>query len=329
MTRVVFMGSPEEVVAPLRLLSDRGPDLGLELVAVISQPARPVGRGGRLTDPPVAEFAKSRQIVCLQPESSKSADFIADFSALDPDIVVTAAYGQILSDQFLAVPKIGTVNIHPSRLPQYRGATPVPAALLDGLTSTAVTILFTVKKLDAGNIITQRDFAIDPAETSGVLTARLFSESGPMLLEALTKLAGDPAFKGIPQDDTKATFCKKIDKDMGCVDWSLDSGTIVNRFRAFEPWPGSWTMAGDRRIVITEMRVLRASSAAESAEVGLVTFDKPSKSLVIRAGTGQVSVGRVRPAGGKDMDAASFWNGLKDKAKVMFHGQGESEGQIR
>ena len=319
MTRVVFMGSPEEVVASLMYLRERGPAVGLDLVAVISQPARPVGRGGRLTDPPVAEFAKSHQIVCLQPESSKAADFIKDFIALSPDIVVTAAYGQILSDEFLAVPKIGTINIHPSRLPQYRGATPVPAALLDGLTSTAVTILFTVKKLDAGNIISQKDFAIDQAETSGILTARLFLESGPMLLEALTMLARDPSFKGIPQDDNKATFCRKIEKDMGCIDWSLDAATIVNRFRAFEPWPGTWTMAGDRRIAITEIRVCSSSPASPDG-LGVVIFDKPSKALVVQAGSGCVAITRIRPAGGKDMDAASFWNGLKDKANVTFHG---------
>lgn len=311
------MGSPEDVVAPLSQLHEKGPALGLELVAVVSQPARPSGRGGKLADPPVAVFAKSKGVSCLQPESAKSAGFLEELRKIKPDVIVTAAYGQILSEEFLAIPQIGTINIHPSRLPEYRGATPVPAALLDGLQSTSVTILFTVKKLDAGNIILQKDFSIEPSETSGQLTARLFAASGEMLLEALTKLKKEPGFKGIPQEDAKATFCKKIDKDMGLIDWTLDAETLVNRFRAFEPWPGSWTSQADRRIAITDMGMAETIQPS-NGRPGEFKFDKPSKSIVVSCGQGQVSVRRLKPAGAKDMDAPSFWNGLKDKTQTIF-----------
>lgn len=308
------MGSPEDVVAPLRHLHEHGPSLGLNLVAVVSQPARPVGRGSKLADPPVAAFAKSNGITCLQPESAKSQEFLSEFRGLAPDIVVTAAYGQILSEEFLSIPKIGTINIHPSRLPEYRGATPVPAALLDGHKSTAVTILFTVKKLDAGNIILQKDFDIEPTETGGQLTSRLFAASCEMLLESLMKLAKDPGFKGVPQDDAKATFCKKIDKEMGAIAWDAQSEVIVNRFRAFEPWPGSWTAHGDRRISITDMVL----ASREGGKPGHFSFDKPSKSILVDCGTGCIAIRRLKPAGGKDMDAPSFWNGLKDKSACQF-----------
>ena len=333
--RIIFMGSPAEVVAPLRLLYERtlnhqstGASTGastdggqksalcLELVGVVSQPARPSGRGAKVEDPPVAVFAKSRQIKCLQPEKSRSPEFLQELSDLKPDVIVTAAYGQILSDSLLSIPKIGTINIHPSRLPEYRGATPVPAALLDGLSSTAVTILFTIKKLDAGNIILQKDFTIGPAETSGHLTSRLFEASGEMLLETLQKLASDITFRGTPQVDENSSTCKKIDKEMGAIDWSQQAKTIVNRYRAFEPWPGSWSQLSERRVNITEMHLNLAESRAQAA--GLVQFDKPSRSLIVHCGGGTVAISRVKPAGGKDMDAGSFWNGLKDKNNVMF-----------
>lgn len=311
------MGSPDDVVAPLKHLHDHGRDLGLDLIGVVSQPARPVGRGGKLQDPPVAMFAKEAGLLCLQPEIAKSLDFLQSMRELKPDIIVTAAYGQILSDEFLVIPSIATINIHPSKIPQYRGATPVPAALLDGLKSTAVTILFTVKKLDAGNIILQKDFEIGLNETAGVLTKRLFAASGEMLIDALKLLAKDPGFRGVPQDDSKATFCKKIDKDMGAINWASDATTVLNRFRAFEPWPGSWTAHGGRRIAITEMIELAGADKA-STSPGAFSFDKPTKSLVVECASGVISIRRLKPAGGKEMDAASFWNGLKDKTMLRF-----------
>ena len=309
------MGSPAEVVAPLAFLHQQGPSLGHQLVGVVSQPARPAGRGGQIQDPPIAVWSKEHHIPTLQPESAKTADFLDQLRSWQPDVIVTAAYGQILSDDFLKIPKRGTINIHPSALPKYRGAIPVPAALLEGLTSTAVTVLFTVKKLDAGNIILARDFAIDDEETAGTLTARLFQESGPLLIEALQKL-GDASFAGIPQIESEATFCKKIDKDSGAIDWNLAASTIVNRFRAYEPWPGSWTQMGDKRIVITTMK--KAPHPTSTLAPGVFTFDKPSKSLIVGTVDGQVQITGVKPAGGKAMDAAGFWNGLKDKSSPKF-----------
>jgi methionyl-tRNA formyltransferase len=308
------MGSPEDVVAPLAYLFQHGNSQGFQVVGVVSQPARSVGRHSTLQDPPVALWAKQNQIPTLQPESAKTSDFLNALREWQPDVIVTAAYGQILSDEFLKIPRRATINIHPSLLPHYRGAIPVPAAIMDGLTSTAVTILFTVKKLDAGNIILARSYDIGTNETAGELTPRLFAESGPMLVEALEKLK-DPRFLGIPQDDSQATFCKKIEKDSGAIDWSLDAKTIVNRFRAFEPWPGSWTYLGDRRIAVTAMTT---SEAELNLTAGTFIFDKPTKSLFVGTVNGILQIAGVKPAGSKAMDAAGFWNGLKDKSLTTF-----------
>jgi folate-dependent phosphoribosylglycinamide formyltransferase PurN len=155
------MGSPEEVVSPLQHLLEhcrKGKD---QLLGVISQPARPAGRKKRLTDPPVASFAKEAGLTVWQPEKASAEEFLRTLEEAGPDVIITAAYGQILSERFLKIPKRATINIHPSLLPVYRGATPVQTALLDGLTETGVTILFTVKALDAGPIISQKRFAIE------------------------------------------------------------------------------------------------------------------------------------------------------------------------
>ena len=316
MLRIVFMGSPTEVTAPLAHLAEVGPELGFELVAVISQPARPVGRSSQVMDPPVAAWAKAQKYQCLQPESAKDAGFLAELRLLNPDIIVTAAYGQILSDEFLKIPRVATINIHPSRLPAHRGATPVPATLLDQLKTATVTVLFTVKKLDSGNIILTKDFAIGPEETAGELTARLFFESGPMLIDALSILDKDHSFAGVPQDHAAATFCKKIEKDDGRIQWALSSEEISARFRAFEPWPGSWTWFQGKRITVTSLKIV--SSNTHNQPPGALSWDKPTKALHVTTSTGTVAIRSLKPAGGKNIDAAAFWNGLKQREHLFF-----------
>lgn len=310
------MGSPADVIDPLRALVERGHEVGAELVAVVSQPARPVGRGGKLMDPPVALFAKESGLKTLQPESAKALNFLDELRDLSPDLVVTAAYGQILSEDFLKIPRLGTINIHPSLLPAYRGATPVPAALLDGLKSTGVSILFTVKQLDAGNILRQKRFEIGPAETAGELTQRLFAESGHLLLEVIELLRLNPETKGTPQEQKAVTFCKKISKEMGEIDWSLDATIIYDRFRAFQPWPGSFTNLGERSLTVMEMTPSERNIIGEKP--GLMIYEKSSKSLIVQCGTGAIQLRKIKPAGGKEMDAASFWNGLKERQMVVL-----------
>ncbi len=312
------MGSPAEVVTPLKSLYEQGAAHSLTLVGIVSQPARPAGRGGKLADPPVAIFGRERSIPTLQPESAKDPGFLDSIRRLQPDVIVTAAYGQILTDEFLKIPKIATINIHPSLLPAYRGATPIPAALMDGLKTTGVTILFTVKQLDAGNIILQKTFEISPNETALALTQRLFSESGPMLLEVLSLLSKNPGFKGSPQDTAAATFCRKISKEMGQIDWSMDAVTIFNRYRAFHPWPGSYTTLGSKVVAITEMSF--GDHAGPKDNPGTFGYDKSNKSMLVHCGKGSIRVNKLKPAGGKEMDAAAFWNGLKDRSNLQFQG---------
>lgn len=317
--RLVFLGSPEAVLAPLELLVHQAKAWGHELVGVVSQPARPVGRGQNLVDPPVAAFAKAQGIPVLQPEKASAPDFLEAFAALKPDVAITAAYGQILSDAFLKVPARATINLHPSLLPKYRGAIPIPAALLDGETTSGVTILFTVKKLDAGNIIVQEKTPVGPQETTGELTARYFALAAQMLEPALKRLE-DPAFIGVPQDEKKVTHCKKLEKQDGQIDWEQSAEDSFNRFRAFSPWPGSFTFLAGKRLAITEMDLDTLGFSA--LDPGQAVFDKKFQCLMVGTSHGALRILKLKPAGGKEQQAAAFWNGLKDRSHVVFTKEG-------
>ncbi len=319
------MGSPQEVVAPLKELLAADGDFNL--VAVVSQPARPVGRSGKLQDPPLAEFAKIHGILTLQPESARSPEFLDQLRALNVDVIVTAAYGQILSKKFLLIPKRATINIHPSLLPKYRGATPVPAALLQGEQKTGVSILFTVKELDAGPLICAEEFTIAPDETSGALTQRLFHLSGKLLLQALDELR-DSQFSGQPQNDDAATYCGKIEKSDGAVQWGLPAAVTLNRYRAFHPWPGSYTFFNGKRVSLLDVQNVAAldptvaaalsSAVWSSQEAGAFTFSKGAKAIFVRCGEGFLAVTKLQSEGGKPVDAAAFWNGIKDRSNCCF-----------
>ena len=312
--RVVFLGSPAEVIAPLRYLIAKGADHDLEVVGIVSQPARPVGRKKRLEDPPVATFAMEQGIPLLQPESAKDAEFQAQLRDWSPDVAVTAAYGQILNDEFLAVPSRATINIHPSLLPRYRGATPVPAALLQGDSVTGVSVLFTVRALDAGAIICQEEVAVEHNETAGDLTRRLFDLSGSMLVDALNKLK-DPSYVGDTQDESAVTHCKKLSKSDGLIDWSTTAQGIQRAFQAFTPWPGVYTSLNGNQLTIESMGV---DPERRLLAPGEFIFDKKLKALLVGCGNGSVFLKQVKPAGSRSMDAPGFWNGIKDKGRSRF-----------
>lgn len=311
--RVIFLGSPGAAIAPLEFL--RTKESGVELIAVVSQPPRPIGRSRTPIDPPVAQHAKAKGIVVLQPEKASDPAFLDELKGLHPDLLITAAYGQILSDAFLAIPTRGTINIHPSLLPKYRGATPVPAALLAGDTTTGVSILFTVKKLDAGHLIAQTSSAILPNETAQELTDRMFHLSCKILPDALAALS-DPNFVGTPQDEAKVSHCKKISKDDGAVNWNASGHEIINRYRAFSPWPGSFTFLEGKRIGIEGM--VLSSGLEPKLPPGKLALAKIDKGILVGTADGNVVITRLKPAGKGSQEAAAFWHGMKSKEELKF-----------
>jgi len=311
--RIVFLGSPAEALPVLQALRELDRSGKHQLVGVVTQPARPAGRNRQLTDCPIAQYATAESLPLLKPESAKDPAFLSDLAAWKPDVCVTAAYGQILNDAFLATPTRATINVHPSLLPKYRGATPVPAALLAGDEVTGVTVLFTVKALDAGNIICQTSSKIGDGETNRELTPRLFTVGGSLMEDALQRLA-DPKFVGIPQDANLVTHCRKIKKEDGRVDWSEPASTITRKFRAFQPWPSLQTFCQNNLVTLTSVECHHTSTRI--GELGAFSYDKQRKLLEVQTGEGTLIVHRLQPAGSKEMDAASFWNGAGQKLAV-------------
>jgi methionyl-tRNA formyltransferase len=308
--RIVFLGSPAEALPVLQALRELDRKGEHQLVGVVTQPARPAGRNRQLTDCPIAQYAATESLTLLKPESAKDPIFLSELAAWKPDVCVTAAYGQILNEAFLATPSRGTINVHPSLLPKYRGATPVPAALLAGDEITGVTVLFTVKALDAGNIICQTSSKIENGETNRELTPRLFAVGGSMMREALKKLA-DPAYVGSPQQSSEVTHCRKIKKEDGRVNWSEPADIIVRKFRAFQPWPSLQTFCQNSLVTLTSVEC--HSGSTRVGESGAFAYDKQRKVLEVQTGEGVLIVHRLQPAGSKEMDAASFWNGAGQK----------------
>ena len=302
------MGSPKEVLEPLKLLIEEGTKRGFELVAVVSQPARPRGRKRLLTDPPVSEFAKKQGLTVFQPEKASDAGFIEQLKALKPAVIITAAYGQMLSEDFLAVPTRATINIHPSLLPEYRGATPVQSALLDGKQKSGVSVLFTVKKMDAGAIIRVKESDIEPTEKAEELLNRLFRLGGVLCLEALGDLK-DPEFTGQAQDEGKVTFCRKFSKTDGQLNFSESAETLYNRFRAFYPWPGTYTFCNGDRVVLEEMDP--PSMLNKNGELG--SFSLNAGTLQVVCKQGQLNVLKLKPANGKTNDARQFFEKITSK----------------
>lgn len=316
--RILFLGSPQEVIAPLQTLLDHGRLHGHEIVGVITPPAKPFGRKLMLKDPPIAEFAKKRDINLHQTTSvnlQASLDWVRN---LQIDVAITAAFGQILGQEFLSLPKRAVINIHPSLLPLYRGATPIQSALLDKATQTGVSILFTVKALDAGALILQEKTDIHPNEKAPELTQRLFAQSSEMLFPALSLLQ-DPCFIGTEQDPTRITHCRKIQKTDALINWNSDSSEILARFRAYSGWPGSYTFLGEKRINIIEMipgskNLFPSHSLNENINTpGSFFYDPQSKSLIVLTSSDPIIVKKLQTEGSQPMEANSFWNGVKNR----------------
>ena len=288
--RVVFFGSPAFAVPSLAALLDAGFTVPL----VVTQPDRPVGRSAEPRPTAVAALAAASGIPVEKPDRIRdAADFLARLEAAATDAIAVVAYGRILPPAILRVPRLGCVNVHASLLPKYRGASPIQAALLEGDAETGVVTMRIVDELDAGPLFLEERVAIGPRETAEELSARLAGLGGRLLLETLRGLESG-ALAPRPQEG-EPSFCRPIRREDGEVDWSLPAPAIVRRLRAFTPWPGLYTFAGDTRIKILDAEA-GESLAGEAGEPG--TFRVESSRLVIAAGAGSaLDVQRAQRAG--------------------------------
>ncbi|PJF48795.1 MAG: methionyl-tRNA formyltransferase [Chloroflexi bacterium] len=301
MTRVIFMGTPSFAVPALSALIEANYDI----VAVVTQPDAPAGRGRQIQSPPVKALALQHRLQVMQPDSLRPPSVVAELRALAPDVIIVAAFGQILRPEVLALPPHGCLNIHASLLPRWRGASPVSAAIAAGDAVTGVTLMLMEAGLDSGPIIAQRPEPIRPDDTTGSLTERLARLGAALLIETLPAwLAG--AIVPQRQDESRVTLAGRLKKEDGRLDWSRSAEALERHVRAMSPWPSAFTTWQGR-----QMKVLRAAIAAAACAPGLppggVSVDRSG--VYVRCGDGALRLLEVQMEGKPAMEAAAFARG--------------------
>jgi methionyl-tRNA formyltransferase len=297
--RVMFWGTPEFAAPALRALVGEG----FDVCAVVTRPDKPVGRDRILTQPAVKRIALEESLPVFQPESPRDEDFPELLEVVAPDLSVVVAYGHILPRAIIELPRLGTLNIHASLLPALRGAAPIQAAIREGLTETGVTIMRMVPALDAGPIVLQSRTPIADDETYGELQGRLSELGALALIEALTMIELDRPDER-PQDDSLATYARKVTRDTTRVDWRLDARQVANSIRAYDPSPGAWTTHGAADLKLFGARQL-FDAAGKPGEV----ISAGADGLVVACGAGAVRICDVQPAGKRRMQAIEWHRG--------------------
>jgi methionyl-tRNA formyltransferase len=306
--RLIFMGTPEAAVPTLqRCLDD-----GHEVVAVWTQPDRPAGRGEKLKEPPIKEFALNHGLTVEQPVKIRTEQMLDLFASYEADAAVVVAYGRILPAGFLVAPRKGCINVHFSLLPQYRGAAPVNWAIVRGERETGVTTMQMDEGLDTGAILLQRETRIEETETAPELMARLSTLGAEALSETLARLND---LEPREQSEEKATFAPVLRREDGLVDWALDAAQIERRVRGFQPWPNAFTTYHSQRLVIWRATVLTNEQELQGGDaVGLV-LKAHGDELVVSCGDDTLlCLQEVQPEGKRRMSVRDFLNGARVRA---------------
>ncbi len=301
--RILFMGTAELACASLRALLA---STHFEVLAVVTQPDRPKGRQLKPQPSPVKTIAIAAGLPLLQPERARDPDFISSVAKLAPDVIVVAAYGQLLPPSILELPKFGCVNVHASLLPKYRGAAPIQWAILNNDQETGVTIMKMSAGLDTGDILTQKATPIKPDETTAELHERLALLGAELLVATLPDFVAG-AIQPRPQDNAAATHARKITKEDGRINWSGTATALRNRIRAFTPWPGAHvdlTVRGKPRLV----KFWRAAVEPLDGQPGQI-LQADRNGLVIACGSDALRIQELQVEGGRKMTAAEFLMG--------------------
>ena len=307
--RVVFMGTPDFAVASLDALITAGHDV----VAVITQPDRPKGRGNKLAFPEVKTRALELNIPVYQPASVKDEDFLQLLQGYQPDVIVVVAFGRILPQAVLDLPPYGCVNVHGSLLPEYRGAAPIQRAVLDGRTETGVTTMRMDIGMDTGDMLLQAKLPITDEDTTGTMFDKLAALGGNLLIDTLTGLE-QGSIVPEKQDDAKATHAARILKEDEVIDWTNDAQKIFCQVRGLAPAPGAYTLWGGERLKVWKARVNNKNTG--KAPGTLVEIGKDA--LLVQTGNGCLEVLELQPAGKKAMPAKAFCNGTGITEGVIF-----------
>jgi len=302
--RLVFMGSPQFAAPPLEyLIAEK-----YQVAAVYTQPDRPAGRGRGLLSSPVKQAARARGLTVAQPASLKAAGVVEQLEGFEPDVIVVAAFGQILPKSVLALPRLGCINIHPSLLPRFRGASPVASAILAGEDFTGVSIMVMDEGLDTGPVLARAQIPISPRDTTGSLTERLSWLGAQLLGEALVGW-GRGELTPRPQNEAGATHCNPINKEEGEIDWQQPALDIWRRVRAFNPWPGCYTRWRGKSLKIIEAAPLAGEQATGTGRV--VALDSKA-GFGVCTGDGVLGVLKIQLEGKRVMSAGEFLRGQRE-----------------
>ena len=300
--RVVFMGTPAFAEPSLRALAESG---RYEVVGVVCQPDRPKGRSGKPQACPAKQCALSEGIPVYQFERIRRPEGVQTLRALAPDVCVTAAFGQILSQELLDIPRLGTVNVHASLLPKYRGSAPINWCLINGETETGVTTMLTDKGMDTGDMLLSARTPIGPDETAGELTQRLSVLGAQLLLQTLQQLEAGTCPR-MPQNPDEASYYPLLKKETGLIDWTQPARAVFNLVRGVDPWPGAYTPMEDGTL-----KVWKAAAHAQSAgaQPGMVLRSSAREGLFVATGDGALELLEIQAPGSRRMNAKDYLRG--------------------
>ncbi|MBW1775525.1 MAG: methionyl-tRNA formyltransferase [Deltaproteobacteria bacterium] len=308
--RIVFMGTPDFAIPTLMALILQGH----HLLAVVTQPDRPKGRGKKMIPTPVKRLALEHNLPVLQPEKASDRQFCEQLREMNPDLIIVVAFGQILRKNVLDIPKWGAINIHSSLLPKYRGAAPIQWALFQDEEKTGLTIMRMDEGLDTGAILFQKEVPILKDETAGHLHDRLAQTAGDLIITSLQEMHRG-AFEEQPQDDTDATYAPKIDKSMTHIDWNQPAAKISALIRALDPVPGARTTLEGKEVKLFSSWVMLEGE--QPGDPGMV-LNNNEKALFVKTAHGAVGIGEIQAPGKKRMPVADFLRGFPLAEKAIL-----------
>ena len=299
--RIVFLGTPQFAVPTLEhLLASHH-----QVVGVVTQPDRPRGRGQKISDAPVKMVAVTHGLPLIQPDRLRHPDVAATLRSWQPDLGVVAAYGKIIPNDLLSLPRLGMINVHASLLPKYRGAAPVHRAVIDGEAVTGITIMRVEEMLDAGPMFATVARPIDPNETSDVVERDLARLGAPLLVRVVDQFSEGEVPSEL-QDVTRCSYAPKITRDEGLIDWSLPATSIHNRVRGLYPWPHAYTYLNGQRLIILKAHVNEGTTDAEPGTI----LDAAGDAIHVAAGQGgRLAIEELQPEGRRPMKARDFLSG--------------------
>ena len=307
--RVIFMGTPDFAVASLEALLREH-----EVLAVITQPDKPKGRGKKLAFSPVKEYALAHGLAVLQPERVKAPEFVEELRKYNAELIAVTAFGQILPEEILNMPEYGCINVHGSLLPKYRGAAPMQRAIIDGETVTGITTMFMAKGMDTGDMLLKTEVEITPEDNFETLHDKMAAAGASLLLETIAGLESG-MIQRIPQKEEDATYAPMIDKETGHISWEKGGQEIINLMRGLTPGPGAYTLYEGEPLKL--FRAEAENGAFPDAEVGDIG-EVTKQAFAVKCGDGVLWVRELQARGGKRMSADAYLRGHEMKEGVLL-----------